>query len=186
MKTKLLLIAMLAGIILFVACNDAQKSAADIAIKTAQGAYAVIADKANQYVPDQSKAVREAIDSTKEAYAKGDYAGAFAAARTLPGKIKDLAAAASARKDELTAKWNDLSSKMPGLVAAVQSRESALSKSHKLPAGANDTLASAKQIWSAAAAAFASGQIPDALAKASAAKQKLVDLEPKLGMKPAA
>ena len=44
MKTKLLLIAMLAGIILFVACNDAQKSAADIAIKTAQGAYAVIAD----------------------------------------------------------------------------------------------------------------------------------------------
>ena len=186
MKTKLVLIAMLAGILSFIACDDAQKTGADVAIKSAQTAYAAIADKANQYVPDQSQAVQAAIQSTKDAYDKGDYAAAFESAKTLLGKVKDLATAASAKKDELMAKWNDLSAKMPGLVATVSSKVDALKKTHKLPAGAADTLASVKQGWTDASAAFTSGQIPDALAKASAAKDKLMELEPKLGIKPAA
>jgi hypothetical protein len=177
---------MLAGILSFIACDDAQKTGADVAIKSAQTAYAAIADKANQYVPNQSQAVQAAIQSTKDAYDKGDYAAAFESAKTLPGKVKDLATAASAKKDELMAKWNDLSAKMPGLVATVSSKVDALKKTHKLPAGAADTLASVKQGWTDASAAFTSGQIPDALAKASAAKDKLMELEPKLGIKPAA
>jgi hypothetical protein len=186
MKIKLALTAILAGMMFFTACENAQKTGADVAIKAAQTGYAAVADQATQYVPEQAKDVQTSIQSAKDAYDKGDYAAAFEASKALPGKIKDLAAAASAKKDELTAKWNDLSSSMPGLVSAVQTKVDALTKSHKLPAGAADSLASVKQTWTDASAAFTSGQIPEALAKASDAKAKLTELQTKLGIKPAA
>ena len=186
MKMKLALTALLAGIVLFTACDNAKKVGADAAIKGAQTAYSAVADQANQYVPDQAKDVQASIQSAKDAFDKGDYSAAFDAAKALPEKVKALQAAASAKKDELTAKWNDLSASIPGLVSAVQTKVDTLTKSHKLPAGAADSFASVKQTWTDASAAFTSGQIPDALAKASAAKTKLTELESKLGMKPAA
>lgn len=186
MKTRLALIAILAGMMFFTACENAQKTGADVAIKAAQSGYAAVADQATQYVPDQAKDVQSSIQAAKDAYDKGDYAAAFEASKALPGKIKDLAAAASAKKDELVAKWNEMSGSMPGMVTAVQNKVDALTKSHKLPAGAADTLATVKQSWTDASTAFSSGQIPDALAKASAAKDKLTELATKLGVKPAA
>jgi hypothetical protein len=186
MKTKLTLTAILAGMMLFVACENAQKTGADVAIKGAQTAYAAVADQANQYVPDQAKDVQTAIQSAKDAYDKGDYAAAFEASKALPEKVKALASAASAKKDELTAKWKDMSGSMPEMVTAVQTKVDQLTKNHKLPAGAADTLASVKQSWTDASAAFTSGQIPDAVAKASAAKDKLMELASTLGVKPPA
>jgi hypothetical protein len=112
----------LAKDLFFTACENAQKTAADAAIKGAQTAYAAVADQANQYVPDQAKDVQTAIQSAKDAYDKGDYAAAFEASKALPGKVKDLAAAAAVKKDELTAKWKEMSESMPGLVTAVQTR----------------------------------------------------------------
>jgi hypothetical protein len=100
--------------------------------------------------------------------------------------VKALAAAAAAKKDELTVKWTEMSASMPGLVAAVQTKVNALTKSHKLPKGAADSLASVKQTWTDASAAFSTGQLSDAMAKASAAKAKLTELQTTLGMKPAA
>ncbi len=186
MKTKLALAAILAGLMFFTACENAQKAGADVAIKAAQTAFAAVADQANQYVPDQAKDVQTAIQSAKDAYDKGDYAAAFEAAKGLPEKVKALASAASAKKDELTAKWNDMSGSMPGLVSAVQTKVDALTKSHKLPAGAADTLTSIKQSWTDASTAFTSGNLSGAMAKASAAKAKLTELQTTLGMKPAA
>jgi hypothetical protein len=66
----------------------------------------------------------------------------------------------------------------------VQKKADALTKSHKLPKGADGSLAAAKQAWTDASAAFTSGQLPDAVAKASAAKATLIDLQPTLGIKP--
>ncbi|MGA2965042.1 MAG: hypothetical protein ABSD64_02450 [Terriglobales bacterium] len=186
MKTKLVLAVILAGMMSFAACDNAKKTAADAAIKGAQTAYAAVADQANQYVPDQAKDTQTAIQSAKDAFDKGDYAGAFEASKALPEKVKALAAAAAAKKDELTAKWTEMSGSMPGLVTAVETKVNALTKSHKLPAGAADSLASIKQSWSDASAAFSSGQLSDAMAKASAAKAKLTELQTTLGMKPAA
>ena len=100
--------------------------------------------------------------------------------------MQDLAKAVDAKKQELTAKWIELSGSMPALVSTIQTKVAALTKSHKLPAGAADTLASVKQTWTDASSAFTSGQIPDALAKATAAKAKLTELGAMLGIKPAA
>jgi hypothetical protein len=181
MKMMLALTAILAGLLFFTACDNAKKTGADVAIKGAQTAYAAVADQANQYVPDQAKDVQTSIQS-----AKGDYAAAFEAAKALPEKVKALATAAAAKKDELTAKWGELSGSMPDMVAAVQTKVDALTKSHKLPAGAGDTLTSIKQNWTDASAAFTSGNLSGAIAQASAAKAKLTELQTTLGMKPAA
>lgn len=186
MKTKLTLTAILAALMFFTACDNAKKVGADAAIKGAQTAYAAVADQANQYVPDQAKDVQTSIQAAKDAFDKGDYAGAFEAAKALPEKVKALETAAKAKKEELTAKWNELSTSMPGLVTAVQTKVDALTKSHKLPAGAADSLASIKQSWTDASTAFTSGQLSDAMAKATAAKAKLTELQTTLGMKPAA
>jgi hypothetical protein len=84
MKTKLALTAILAAMMFFTACENAQKAGADAAIKSAQTAYAAVADQANQYVPDQAKDVQAAIQSAKAAFARGDYAAAFEASKALP------------------------------------------------------------------------------------------------------
>lgn len=186
MKNKLGITAVLAALMFFTACDNAKKVGADAAIKGAQTAYAAVGDQANQYVPDQAKDVQTSIQSAKDAFDKGDYEAAFEASKALPEKVKALATAAAAKKDELTAKWNEMSASMPGLVSAVQTKVDALTKSHKLPGGAADSLASVKQSWTDASAAFSSGQLSDAMAKASAAKAKLTELQTTLGMKPAA
>jgi hypothetical protein len=186
MKSRILLATILAGILVFTACESANKTAAQAAIQVAQTAYSAVADQANQYVPDQAKNVQASIQAAKDAYDKGDYGAALEAAKALPEKIKALAAAASAKKDELTAKWTELSSAFPGLVAAVQTKVDALKKNHQLPAGAADNLASVKQTWDDASAAFQGGKLQDAMTKAAAAKDKLTQLQTTLGMKPAA
>jgi len=186
MKTKLVLAALLAGMLIFTACDSGKKMAADAAIKGVQTAYSAVADQANEYVPDQAKDVQASIQSAKDAFDKGDYGAALEAAKGLPEKVKGLAAAASAKKDELTAKWNEMGSSMPGLVSAVQTKVDALTKSHKLPAGAADNMAAVKQAWGDASSAFQSGKLQDAMSKASEAKAKLTELQTALGMKPAA
>jgi len=186
MKSRLFVPALLAGILLFSACDAAKKTAAETAIQGAQTAYSAVADQANQYVPNQAQDVQASIQAAKDAFNKGDYSAALDAAKGLPDKIKALAEAAKAKKDELTAKWNDMSSSMPGMVSAVQAKVDALTKTHKLPTGAADDLAAVKQAWSDASSSFSSGKLQDAMAEASAAKQKLIQLESMLGMKPAA
>jgi hypothetical protein len=186
MKAKLILAILFAGMLFVAACDSAKKTAADATIKGAQTAYAAVADQAKEYVPDQAKDVQASIQSAKDAFDKGDYSAALEASKALPEKVKALATAAAAKKDELTAKWNELSGSMPGLVSAVQTKVDALTKKHKLPAGAADNMAAVKQAWGDASSAFQSGKLQDAMTKASEAKTKLTQLQTMLGMKPAA
>ena len=79
-----------------------------------------------------------------------------------------------------------MSSSLPGMVSATQAKVNELTKKHKLPAGAADNFAAMKQAWTDASAAFSSGKLQDAMAKASEAKDKLTQLQSALGMKPAA
>ena len=168
-----------------VACDSGKKAAATAAISTADTAYSAISDQAQKYVPDQAKAVQDTITAAKTSLTNGDYEAALNSAKDLPGKLKDLAEAIKAKKDELTAKWNEMSGSMPGLVTAAQAKMDALKKAHKLPAGAADGMANMKQTWSDAASAFSSGDLSSAMDKASAAKEKLTSLQQMMGMKPA-
>jgi hypothetical protein len=128
--------------------------------------------------------VQDSLQQAKASFSKGDYSVALDAARGLPERISSLRDAVKAKKDELTAKWNDLKDTMPGLVTAVQSRFDALKKKHALPAGADSELADLKQTWDDASSSFQSGDLSRAMEKASTAKEKLAEIQKMLRMKP--
>ena len=171
------------------ACSSA-KAPAEQAIKAAEEALNASKAEAMKYVPDQVKSVEDALKAAKDAFAKGDYAGATTAATAVAAKAKDLAAAAAAKKAELTKGWEELSAGMPKTIADIQSRIDTLSKSRKLPKGLTKaTLESAKNglaeigtSWDEAIKAFQQGSLADALAKGKSAKEKAAGIMSTLGM----
>ena len=188
MRTKsiVLSLVLLASACFLTACDNAKKMGADAAIKAADTTLTPILAEAQKYVPDQAKAVSDSLQQAKASFANGDYSAALDAAKGLPDQAKALVDAVKAKKDELTAKFNELNTSMPGLVGAAQSKFDALKKSHRLPAGADDALASLKQTWGDASTSMKSGDLSAAMSKASAAKDKLMEVQKMLGMKPAA
>jgi gas vesicle protein len=186
MKNRILLAVSMACVLLLAACDAAKKTAAEGSIKMADEAFTAVKDQAAQYVPDQTKAIQDSLAAAKDSLQKGDYEAALNSAKDLPGKIKDLAAAISAKKEELTKQWTSLSGSLPQGVTEVGAKIAALTKTHKLPADASGQFDALKQTWGDATASFQGGNLADAMAKANAAKEKLAGLRTLLGMKPAA
>jgi hypothetical protein len=194
-KQSAWLLAILAALFL-VGCAG-EKEPAEKAIASAESALASIHDVAQKYAPDQLQAVETQLAGVKDAFAKGDYKGVMAAAPSLTSainglrdtadsKAKDAEAAMTAAKDA----WGPLSSDLPNMVSAIQSRVDVLAKSHHLPAGVTkDTLASAKSGldamksgWTDASNAASSGDYVTAVSKAQAMKAQAADIMKSLGM----
>jgi hypothetical protein len=194
-KQSAWLLASLAALVL-VGCAG-QKEPAEKAIANAESALAAIHDSAQKYAPDQLQAVEEQLAGAKDSFTKGDYKGVLAAAPALTaaisglkdtaeGKQKDAEAATAQAKDA----WGPLSTDVPNMVTAIQSRVDTLSKSHHLPKGVSkDGLASAKSglaamkaAWSDASNAAASGDFTTAVSKAQAVKAQAADIMKSLGM----
>ncbi len=173
------------------ACSTA-KAPAEAAIKAAEDALAAVRPEAAKFVPEQLKAVEDSLATAKDNFQKGEYQQALTAAQDLAAKAKDLGTAAAAKKDELMRSWQDMSGGFPGMMDAISKRVEILSKSRKLPVGldkekfesAKTTLASVTQAWSEASDAFKAGNLTDAVGKASAAKEKAVEVMNVIGMKP--
>jgi hypothetical protein len=184
MKLQKLSVPLLAVLLLVTAaCQDGRKTAAQAAISAAQTAFGAVKSTTEKYVPDQTAAVESSINAAQTAYNNGDYAGALASAKSLPGQITDLATAAKAKKDELVGQWNSLSSSLPALLSAVGTKVSQLAAAHKLPAATNDQYTSAKALWDAATSAFSSGDIPTAVTDGNSVKDKLTALAAALHVK---
>ncbi len=194
-KQSAWLLASLAALVL-VGCAG-QKEPAEKALASAQAALATIHDAAQKYAPDQLQAVEAQLAGAKDSLAKGDYKGVLAAAPALSSaisslkdtadaKMKDAEAAAAQAKDA----WGPLSTDVPNMVAAIQSRVDVLSKSHHLPKGVSkDGLASAKSgldsmkaAWSDASNSAAAGDFVTAVGKAQAMKAQAADIMKSLGM----
>jgi hypothetical protein len=140
--------------------------------------------EAAKYVPQQLAEVRSQYADLKAAFDKQDYAGVLAAAPAVLGAAQTLATAAAAKKDEvlkvLNDDWTGLAAVLPDEVAAIQARIDLLAKKpNKKPAsgvdldGAKSTLSDATSLWSKATAAFAAGNLDEAVATAKAVKAKL-------------
>lgn len=181
MNRKFMMASLLALCFSLVACENAQKTAAQAAIDLGQKAVDTFSSSdAAKFLPDQAKDIQGTLQAAKDAFTKADYSGALEAAKSLPGKVKDAMDAWSAKKQEWTAKFNELNSKMPGMSAAVQSKIDALQKAHKLPAGVADNYAQFKSTWADASAAFKAGDMSSAMARADAAKEELASLQVEL------
>ena len=190
-KTNWFVFGVLSVALLLAACNGAQKAAIDAALNAAQTAVTAAQGEAAKYVPDQLKAAQDTIQTAKDALAKGDYQAALSAAQDAASKAKDLAAAAAAKKDELTKNWASDSESFPKSLDAVKKKLDAYSHGAKLPAGVDKAkLADAKaqygqlkQGWSDAMASFQQGNLADAAKKASDLKDALAKLAELLGIK---
>jgi len=190
MSKKLIFsIVALACCFVLVSCSTA-KAPAEAAIKAADEALNSVRADAAVYVPDQLKGVEDALASAKDSFQKGEYQQALTGAKDLAANANDLAAAVTAKKDELTKSWQDMGSGLPGMVQAIQSRVDMLSKSRRLPAGltkesfesAKASLATVTQTWTEASNAFQGGNLLDAVDKGKAVKDKAIEIMNTLGM----
>jgi len=192
MKSKRILVTLLCAVIglALVACAASNKDAASTAIKAAEDAFNAVKGEAMKYVPDKVKPIEDSIKAAKDTFDKGNYDAALSAAKAIPDKVKDLSAAAAAKKAELTKAWGEMSEGMPKMLDAVKSRLDILSQSKKLPAGldkakldgAKSGYETAAKMWEDAKTAFAGGNLTDAMAKATTVKEKAVEVMMTLGM----
>jgi hypothetical protein len=190
-KTSWILCALLGVGLAVAGCGDAQKEATDAAISAAQSAINAAQAEAGKYAPDQLQAAQTTLQSAKDALAKGDYRAALSAAQDAASKAKDLATAAAAKRDEWTKQWTDMSASMPKSLEEVKDKLNAYSHGAHMPAGmdkaklgdAKTQYEQLKQTWADATSAATSGNLADAMKKASDAKDLLVKLKEMLGLK---
>jgi hypothetical protein len=163
---------------------------AEAALKAADDALAPIKAEAAKYVPDQARAVDDAIAAARDTFAKGDYAAALHAAQALPAQIDELKTALAAKKDQFMATWKDMEGGLPKMVEAITSRMDILSKSRRLPKGLDKAAFeqvkanydSLKSLWSEATAAAGGDDLMAAVAKGTEAKTKATEILSALGM----
>jgi hypothetical protein len=180
----------LALVALVLAACASDKVPAETALRAAEQAVNAAVAEASKYVPDQAKALQDSLGSLKDAFAKGEYKTVLAGAGDLTTKAKALADAAAAKKAELSARWADMSGGLPKVIEAIQGRVDILSKAKKLPANmdkaaldsAKSGLDSMNKAWADAQASFSSGNLADAVSKATALKAQAAEVMTKLGM----
>jgi hypothetical protein len=168
--------------IMLLACSQ-QKASAEKMIADIQSAVTAAAPDAAKYVPDQLAEVQSKLGDLKGSFDKQDYKAVVGAAPPVMSEAQGLGSAAAAKKDLLiqgfNEQWTSLVSALPGNSNSIQSRIDFLSKpaNKKLAAGvdldeAKTGLSDAQAIWAKAQAAFAGGNVEEAVTIAKTAKIK--------------
>jgi len=173
-----------------VACG---KGPAQAALTAADAAVSSARAEGEKFVPEQFKALADAAAAAKAKFDGGDYKGALEAAQGLPAQAQTVIAAAEAKKTELMESWKAMEGSLPGMVGDIQKKVMELSAARRLPAGldkeglesAKTGLEGATALWAEAGAAFSSGDLMTAVAKATEVKTSAEELMSRLGMAPA-
>jgi hypothetical protein len=169
--------------IMLAACAG-QKQPAQKLIGDVEATVTAASAEAAKYVPDQLADVQSKLGALKASFDKQDYAAVVTGGPEVLSAAKSLATAAAAKKDEilkvLDDQWTGLAASLPADVMAIQSRIDLLSKksSKKLAAGIDlDTAKAgagdATSLWSKAQAAFAAGNLEEAVSTAKDVKAKI-------------
>lgn len=173
-----------------VACG---KGPAQAALTAADGAVSSARAEGEKFVPEQFKALADAAEAARAKFDSGDYKGALEGAQGLPAQAQAVIAAAEAKKTELMESWKAMEGSLPGMVGDIQKKVMELSAARRLPAGldkegletAKAGLEGATALWAEAGAAFGSGDLMAAVAKATEVKTSAEELMSRLGMTPA-
>jgi hypothetical protein len=171
-----------AAAIMLAACAG-QKEPAQKLIGDIEATVIAASSEAAKYVPDQLADVQSKLASLKTSFDKQDYAAVVTGAPVVLSAAQGLATAAAAKKDEVLKELNDswagLAATVPEEVTAVQSRIELLSKKSgkKMAAGidldaARAAESDAMSLWSKAQAAFAAGNLEEAVNTAKDVKAK--------------
>jgi len=169
---------------LILAACAGQKEPAQKLISDVESVVTAASSEAAKYIPDQLAVVQSKLDALKASFAKQDYAAVVTSAPAVLSSAQELATAAAARKDEvlksLNETWSALAATVPAEVTAVQNRIEELSKKpgRKMAAGldlnaAKGAAGDATALWSKAQAAFATGNLDEAVSTAKDVKAKV-------------
>jgi hypothetical protein len=169
--------------IVLAACAG-QKVPAEKLIDAIQATVTAASDEAKKYIPEQLMAVQTQLDALKASFDKKDYPAVVAGAPAVLDAAQSLATAAAAKKDEmlkaLNDKWTALAGSVPGYMTAIQNRIDALGKksNKKAAAGidlgaARSDLSEAGSLWSKAQAAFAAGNMEEAVNTGQSVRTKV-------------
>jgi len=170
----------LAATVLLSACAN-QMEPAQTAIAGIDSAVSAASADAGKYIPDQLASVQAKLADLKASFDKKDYKAVLTGAPAVLTEAQGLLGAAAIKKDEVVkaanASWTGMAASLPGLVAAVSSRVAVLAKSKHPPAGVDVAAAKsaseeATSLWSKAQAAFAAGNVEEAVAAANDVKAK--------------
>jgi hypothetical protein len=170
--------------ILMLAACAGQKVPAEKLIAEIQTTVTAASTEAAKYIPDQLVAVQAQLGALQASFDKKDYAAVVTGASAVLGAAQSLATDAAAKKDavlkSLNDKWTALAGSVPGYLMAIENRIDFLSKKANKKAaagidvdGAKSALADAMSLWSKAQAAFASGNMDEAVNTAQSVKSKV-------------
>jgi hypothetical protein len=172
-----------AAAVMLAACAG-QKEPAQKLLGDIEATVIAASPEAAKFVPDQLADAQSKLAALKTSFEKQDYAAVVAGGPAVLSAAQGLATAAAAKKDEVLKELNDswaaLAATVPEEVTAVQSRIELLSKksSKKMAAGIDLDAAKAAEsdamsLWSKAQAAFAAGNLDEAVNTAKDVKAKI-------------
>jgi hypothetical protein len=161
-----------------------QKAPAKKLIAQIEATITAASEEAAKYVPDQLMEVQTELGSLEASFDKHDYAAVVTGAPAVLDSAEKLATAAAVKKDEIlkaqSDQWAQYAAVLPGDFLALQSRIDLLGKPSqaKLKAGidveaAKAGLSDAASLWSKAEAAFATGNMDEAVATAKNVQAKI-------------
>lgn len=168
--------------VLLVACAG-QKEPAEKLLGEIHATVTAASTEAAKYIPDQLASVQTQLGALKASFDKQDYAAVVSGAPAVLSAAQSLATDAAAKKDEvlkaLNDRWTALAGSVPGYLTAVQNRMDFLAKKANKKAaagidldGAKSALSDAMAAWSKAQAAFATGNMDEAVTTAQDVNSK--------------
>jgi hypothetical protein len=166
----------------FLAACTTQKNSAQNLIVEIEATVSAAEPEAAKYVPEQLTDVRNRLAELHAAFDQKDYVGVVSGAPAVLAAAQSLATAAAARKDEILAAlnddWTNLAAAVPGEVTSLQSRVALLSKPGAKPVKGVDAdgiaarMRDVTSLWSKAQAAFAAGNLNEAVTAAKDVKTR--------------
>lgn len=182
--TRISRLAFLSLAIMTLAACAGQKEPAQKLLADIEATVAAASAEASKYVPDQLMDVQTKLAGLKASFDKQDYAGVVTGAPPVLAAAQSLATAAAAKKDEvlkaLNDKWTALAATIPTDAVAIESRMEFLNNPANKKVASGIDIAGAKaigseasQLWSKAKAAFAAGNMDEAVSAAKDVKSKL-------------
>ena len=156
------------------------RSRAQSAIAAAEEALAPIAPEARRVVPDDLKPLTDAVAVAKDKMGRGEYDSALALVQDVPARTDSLAQSIVREKAAITEEMNTLNAAMSRNLAAVKARLDRISP-RRLPRGMSretydsvqTTYREGVEEWPRIMAAYTSGQLNDAVSRATALKLRV-------------
>jgi hypothetical protein len=172
-----------AALSVLAACASNMEPAQRILAQIQTAVTAASAD-AEKFIPDQLKDVQDQLSRLQAAFDKKDYSTVITAGPGVIAAAQGLAAAAAAKKTEvmqtLNGEWTEVAGNLPAKLTAIQQRIEELSQrsNRKMAEGidlpaAKTAISEATSLWSKAQAAFASGNLDEAVSTAKEVRTKL-------------